>query len=49
VQEQDLSKKVTLHKPEGTRSAARWWESAEEDFETVGFRNRKRKSQDLDQ
>jgi hypothetical protein len=51
VQEQNTCRKLTLHKPEGTRlvgrPAIRWLDSVG-DLKTVGFRNWRRKSQDQD-
>jgi hypothetical protein len=52
MQELSRCRKLTLHKPEGTRRvgrpAIRWMDSVE-DLETVGVRYWRRKSQDRDQ
>jgi hypothetical protein len=49
----DPCRKLTLHKPEGTRRggrpAVRWLDSVEEDLKTTGVRNWRRKTQDRDQ
>jgi hypothetical protein len=53
MQEQNPCRKLTLHKPEGTRRigrpASRWLDSIEEDFKIMGVRNWRRKSLDRDQ
>jgi hypothetical protein len=53
MKEQNPCRKLTLHKPEGTRRAGRpavgKADSVEEDLMTVGARNWRRKSQDRNQ
>jgi len=53
MQEQNPCRKLTLHKPEGTRRvgrpAIRWLDSIEEDLKIMGVRNWRRKTQDRDQ
>jgi hypothetical protein len=53
MQEQNPCRKLTLHKPEGTRRvnrpASRWLDSIEEALKIMGIRNWRRKSLDRDQ
>jgi hypothetical protein len=53
MQEQGPYRKLTLHKPEGTRRvgrpATRWLDSSEEDLTTTGVRGLSRKSRDRNQ
>jgi hypothetical protein len=53
MQEQNPCRKLTLHKPEGTRRVGRptsgWLDSVEEDLKAMGVGNWRRKSQDRDQ
>jgi hypothetical protein len=49
TQGQNPRRKLTLHKPEGTRqvdSPTRWLDSVEETLKTLGVRNWRRRSQD---
>ena len=50
MQEKKPCRKLTLHKPEGTRRVDRpavgWLDSGEEDLKTMGLMNWRRKSQD---
>jgi hypothetical protein len=52
MQEHNPCRKLTLHKPEGTRRvgrpAVRWLDSIEEDIKIMGVRNWRRKTQDRD-
>jgi hypothetical protein len=53
MQEQNSCGNLTLHKPDGTRRVGRpalkWLlDSVKEDLNTMGIRNRRRKSQDRD-
>jgi hypothetical protein len=53
MQEQNPCRKLTLHKPEGTRRVGkpevRWLDSVKENLKTMGFRNLRQRSQDRDQ
>jgi hypothetical protein len=53
MQEKDPCRKLTFHKPEGTRRvcrpAIRWLDSGEEYLKIMGIRNWRKKLQDCDQ
>jgi hypothetical protein len=53
IQEQNPCRKLTLHRPEGTRRVARpairWLDSIEEYLKIIGVRDWKRETQDWNQ